>query len=391
MAFSRKDHNSIWKGEGIYFLTFVVKGRRKLLGTLVPIASSRWHQENVQPSLYYDGKGRPICGQGITSQPANSHGANALPANSRPTNGPVLNTSTLAITNLTPFGMAVSREIQNLPNRVEGLKVCAKQIMPDHIHVVVWITKDTGRTIRQIGNGFRIGIKKAAIALGIHQDNNGHILDIPFIRALAHKGQLRSMIDYVHANPDNALVRQLNPELYVIHRDIQLAGLQFDGMGKDRLLAYPDRQVIPLSRSFKAGQRAAEVAQALHQAERGAVTYTAAINDGEKAVAKAIRKAGHPLVVMMLDGFPPEGTEAALYFHPEGIYHKACGEGRLMLLAPKPGNYQNPTLIALTEQELAQKAQAKGQHYHPIPHDTKRWRMIAGNVMLRMIAETQGG
>jgi len=48
MAFNWKDHKSIWKGEGIYFLTFVVTGRCKLLGTLMPITSSRWYIENVE-------------------------------------------------------------------------------------------------------------------------------------------------------------------------------------------------------------------------------------------------------------------------------------------------------------------------------------------------------
>ena len=32
MAFVWKDHGAIFKGEGVYFLTFVVMGRRPLLG-----------------------------------------------------------------------------------------------------------------------------------------------------------------------------------------------------------------------------------------------------------------------------------------------------------------------------------------------------------------------
>lgn len=50
-------------------------------------------------------------------------------------------------------------------------------------------------------------------------------------------------------------------------------------------------------------------------------------------------------------------------------------------------NYSNPTLITLTDAELKHKDEAKGYQYRPIPHDTKRWRMIAGNIMLKMIAQ----
>lgn len=331
-------------------------GRQKLLGVLTSLSESCFYLRNVQRSL------------------------------DRGKKGGALHTSSLATVTLSPLGFAVSQELRALSTRVDGLMLCAKQVMPDHIHAVVWIRKDSGRTIRQIGNGFRIGIKKKAIELGVWDSEAGHILDIPYIRTLTHKGQLNSMINYVHANPDNAWQRKLTPDLYTIHRNIQLAGLCFDGMGKERLLAYPDRQVIALSRSLTKQQIDEAVSCALFNAEKGAITYTAAINEGEKAVSKAIRVHGYPLVVMLLDGFPAEGTEAARYFHPNGIYHKLCGEGRLMLLSPNLSNYQNSMLIQLTDKELEHKAMQKGMHYSPIPHESKRWRMIAGNIMLRMIA-----
>lgn len=217
--------------------------------------------------------------------------------------------------------------------------------------------------------------------------NGAHTLfSVPYIRTLSRRGQLEAMIRYVHANPDNAWMRKLHPDLYVIRRRQEHAGLLFDTMGKARLLDYPDRQAIALSRSLTPEQIEAEVQEALRKAERGVVTYTAAINAGEKAVSRAVREAGFPLVVMMLDGFPPEGSEAARYFHPSGVYHKACGEGLLYLMAPHADNYNNPTLIARTEAELTRKAEEKGYRYTPLPHTTTRWRMIAGNVMLKMIA-----
>lgn len=178
----------------------------------------------------------------------------------------------------------------------------------------------------------------------------------------------------------------MNPDLYVIRRNKEYGGLLFDCMGKARLPDYPDRQIVALSRSLTQEQIEAEVRKALWYAERGTITCTAAINAGEKAVARAVREAGYPLVIMMLDGFPAEGTEAARFFHPGGVYRKACGEGRLYLMAPLAENYEDAEVIARTEAELRRKAEEKHQSYYPLPHDSKRWRMIAGNVMLGMIA-----
>lgn len=360
MAFVWKDHKDIFKGEGVYHLTFAVVGRRPLLGRLVPIADSPAYSRQY---------GRDV------KRLDNTNG-NTLPKH----------TATTATVQLTPLGFAISKHLKDLEQRLPGIVLCAKQIMPDHLHAVYWIKADPGKSIRQIGNGLRVGIKRLAIALGEWNEDAGHLMEIPFIRTLSHRRQLRSMIDYTHANPDNALLRRLNPDLYVIRRNMARAGLHFDTMGKTRLLDWPDRQVIALRRSLTEAEIEHEVNRALLRAKAGTVTYTAAINNGEKAVAKAIRTAGYPLVVMMLDGFPPEGSEAARYFHPSGVYHEACGRGQLCLMAPLSDNYLTPALIARTEAELQRKASEKGIRYYPIPHDSKRWRMIAGNMMLQMVA-----
>lgn len=427
MAFSWKDKRDIFKGEGIFHLTFVVAGRRPLLGELVEIPPAHDRDDRRQTSQW-------------------------------------------ATVRLSQLGFAVSEDLQHIEEHHPGIRLCGKQLMPDHLHVVVWVQKDSGRSIRQVAHGFRIGITKIAKEMGVWPEGTstggddgrgtgktdvtrpdnmngigraaysrnqaagvsmaaggsvaagggmvvggggvvpvgtvgacdapqspGLILEQPYIRTLAHAGQLRAMIDYVHANPDNAWLRRQHPGLYVIHRRVGISAgrdearttLHFDTMGKARLLNWPDRQVIALSRSLTEEQIAAEVQRAVRMAESGTVTYSAAINAGEKAVARAVREAGLPLVVLLLDGFPAEGTEAARYYHPNGVYHTACGNGQLYLMAPLPEDYDNPCVVEQTEQELRKKAEAKGLHYSPIPHSTKRWRMVAGNVMLRMLCDRE--
>lgn len=372
MPFIWKDSHHIFKGEGIYFLTFAVKDRLPLLGELSALTEEERRRTAGTDNRYQMG--------------------------------------TSAMVRLTPLGFAISDDLQHIGDRHEGLKLCCKQLMPDHIHVVLWVQKDCCKSIKQITHGFRIGATKIAESFGIplspsstpvHKSDvprptlpnspdtpvpsRSYLLDPPFIRTLAHRGQLRSMIDYVHRNPDDAWMRRQNRSYYVIKRRFEISGLMFDIMGKSRLSDYPDRKVIALSRSLTEWQISQEVEGALRLAERGTVIYTAAINTAEKTVARAVRDAGWPLVVLLLDGFPPEGTEAARYYHPGGEFHQACGEGRLLILSPHPENYRDPHLIARTDAILKQKDEAKGLTYHPLPHDTKRWRMIAGNAMMERI------
>ena len=213
------------------------------------------------------------------------------------------------------------------------------------------------------------------------------LFEKPFIRTLSHKGQLKNIIKYTHNNPDNAIMREENPDLYVIRRGIVINGLTFDTMGKNRLLDFPLRQTVAISRNATEEKIQQMAEQALREAERGAVTYTVAISEGEKHVAREIREKGMPLIVIMPEGFPPEGTAAARYFHPHGVYHKACGEGRLLILSPSEHNYSIVSVVKRTEAQLKIRCMARGITYTPIPPTFKRWRFIACNVMLQMITE----
>ena len=390
MSFTWKANNQIFKGEGIYHLTFAVVNRVPILGKLEPLS---------EPDA-----------DGFAVQ-----------------------------TRATPLGRAVLAKMNELEARHPELQVIWKQLMPDHLHVLIWMHEGFEGSIKMVARGYAQGCSKIArryarypqaappaqvgqsiyaaqsdCADYTHRPSpqasssspspqapasepespsaydcgNGAptLFSPPFIRTLARRGQLDRMVKYVKSNPDNAWMRRLHPDLYTIRRSRTIAGMLFDTMGKERLLDYPDTSVIALPRSLTPEQIEAEVQRAILNAQRGCITYTAAINAGEKAVARAIREAGYPLVVMMLEGFPAEGSEAARYFHPGMAYHKACGEGRLFLMAPHPDNYLHPELIARTEATLRLKAEAKGHHYQPIPHNSTRWRMIAGNEMLRMIA-----
>lgn len=304
--FTWKDGKDIFKGEGIYHITWVVVNRTALLGMLEPL---------------------PVpneCGH-------------------------------KAWVRATPLGRAVLRKFTELDQRHPQLQIIHKELMPNHLYAVVWMRDGFEGSIKMIARGFAQGCSKIAREMAVNSagtaqcdcahdkntpaapadplaiptntpaspanapievslsvqsyctntfhcanasstsidpldcGNGAHTLfSTPFIRTLAHKGQLQSMIDYNRANPDNAWLRRLHPDLYTIRRRVKHGDLYFDTMGKSRLLDYPDRQVIALSRSLTKEQIEAEVRKALYGAETGKITLTAAINQGEKAVARAV-------------------------------------------------------------------------------------------------------
>lgn len=392
--------------------------------------------------------------------PTSSHPS--LPVNTLPAAaGSILPPAEPAINarvELTEFGFQVSEDLQLFVERHKGVKLCAKQLMPDHLHVVLWVFKDSDKSIKELAHGFRKGITNIAVALGVWGKDGayqpllktgtptttnpslhpspsasaspspspvpasshpplpvntlpaeagsilpsaaagsilpssapattkrGFVLDQPFIRTLAHRGQLRSMIDYVHSNPFRAMAKRMNPELFTLHRETRIAGLTFSSMGNHWLLDWPVKQMIQCSRTISEASLAARLTTVLTAAESGAVSYTAAISKGEQQIARALREAGHPLVVLLKDGFPPQGSEHERYYKPGGLYFEACMRGRLLLLEPTASSYASPLVVAATEQALKTKALERHQSYIPLPHTVTRWRFMAGNAMLELM------
>lgn len=335
--FHWKDHNSIWKGEGIYHLTFNVRDREPLLGVL--------------------------CG-----------------------------TEADARVELSPIGFAVSADLSKIEERHPGVKLCAKQLMPDHLHVVLWVQNADGPSIRQIAHGFRLGVTKmvrdANVARSQYMDGNereGQILDKPFIRTLSHAGQLRSMIDYVHANPYRRLVKSNHPELFTLHHRTEKEGFAFRSMGNHWLLDWPMKQMVECRRLATQEESDKQLKNVMRQAERGAVTYSAVVNKGESYIMRRVREAGYPVVILLQNGFPAEGSEDEKYYKLGGVYFDVCAKGRLLIIESYPENFDTQEVITATEATLQRKAKEKSLPYRPIPRSSQRWHFIAGNEMLRIL------
>lgn len=366
MAFEWKEPKKIWKGEGIYHLTFVVAGRRPLLGELVA------ELPDVSRPFY----------RNLTER---------VPA--------VNDRGELAMIRLSPFGRAVSNDLNALEERYkESITICRKMILDDHFHIVLWVRKDIGKSILQVAHGIRQGITHIAQDMGVWPRQVGmndacdasqalpyHIMEKPFTRTLSRAGQLDAMCDYVVLNAYRKYMKRQTPALFTMHKDTEVKSLHFRSMGNHWLLDWPERQMVECSRAINDDDLQAQLHHCLQHAATGAVTYTCAISKGEQFIARSIREAGYPVVILMLDGFPPAGSDNERFFKPGGVYFDACNSGKLLLLEAHESTYSNSLVTALTDADIQRKAQAKGHHYTPIPHDTKRWRMIAGNVMLHLI------
>ena len=376
-----KRHKDIFKGVGIYHITFVVTGRQPLLGELV---------------IDHD---EPRC----------------LP---------------------TDLGRAISHDLDEIQQRRPYVRLLAKQLMPDHIHVLLYVTDDCSVSIKEIARGMRQGWRQMATTVSIDPqmpsaeeykqmpkgvtqmpkgvaqmpsaeeykqmpkgvtqmpkgvaqmpDTGTHqpLFETPFFRTLAHKRQLDTMIQYLHDNPRRAMLKQQNPDLFTLRRDTRVGELCFTSLGNLFLLDYPEKQPIICSRALSEQQITAQQTDALYQAKNGCITVTAAISPGERQIARAVREAGAPLIILLKDGFPKAGDPHEKYYKTGGVYFEACAAGRLLLLEPTADTLTLPDIQRRTEQTLREKAEARHWNYQPIPVTSDRYRMMAANEIVKVL------
>lgn len=316
----------------MYMVTMVVEGRRPLFGTVV----------------------------GRSDAPADSEQAPRV--------------------ELSELGRRVSEEMLSTPAHHPEISVIALQMMPDHLHAILFVKEKMEEPLGMALRGFKqkcnqhyreliLGV--LSVALSTQQtrqaqqtgqaqqtrrptqkkDRRGEdrTHGLLFARGfndklLLREGQLQRWLDYLHDNPRRLLMKREQPDLFRVQRNIMVAGQHFSAIGNRFLLERPIRLQVQCSRRLTDEQIAGQQEQWLQQARSGAVLVSPCISKGEKQVMRAAFEQDLPIIVLQENGF----TDLA---KPGGKRMEACARGQLLLLAP--WEHHNERLTIRRDQCLA--------------------------------------
>lgn len=304
-----------------------------------------------------------------------------------------------------PLGLIISREVELIASHYPQVRVLGRQLMPDHLHFILFVTEKLPVPLGKIVNGFKTGCRKAmreveitplsganrntaiqntgtegakrhtaiqdagteGAKLGItkelsvtngrndvggvafpaaeQQEKAGVLFEHGYHdRVLSGEGQLQKMIDYIHDNPRRLLLKRIHSEWLRPCFGVSIAGRNYASIGNLRLLSRRCVQVR-VSRRCSEQQISQDVDSYLKMARNGAVLVSPSISPGEKRVMRAAFDAKLPVVVLVENGF----TE---YSKPHGEQFDACADGRLLLLAPWEHHMEKRQLTAFHCQQL---------------------------------------
>ncbi|MBQ9694499.1 MAG: hypothetical protein IJV69_07075 [Kiritimatiellae bacterium] len=267
---------------------------------------------------------------------------------------------------LTDYGHACLAALAELPKHYPQVSLLELQVMPEHVHVVLFVHQELPVPLGNLMRGVKAGARKRWMQIGEEQGLKTPQWAPGFQdTVLLHEHQLTRMCAYVRDNPRRLAEKQLHPDYFnkVRHIELPLYQTSFVGMfhalGNLHLLNYPLFQ-IQCSRRWLTYQRVnlrtggikmlrnaqgepqiaqqttdyqAVLNEALAAVAKGWVLLSPCIADGERQIAREVLNRGGRLVVLRNRGFPPHGEK------PSGRAFDACAQGRLLQLAPAAWPY----------------------------------------------------
>ena len=249
---------------------------------------------------------------------------------------------------LTELGRAVVERWWATHELYPEIEVLALQMMPDHLHGILFVKERMDQHLGQAIKGFKTGCNKAyrRLVLGDVQfvatwsqqtgqagkrpkdDRHGLLFARGYNdRLLLREGQLDTWLRYLADNPRRLLMKREHPDLFRVQRGLIIGSQQFSAIGNRFLLQRPVKLQVQCSRRLTETEIQHRVNHFLSAAAQGAVLVSPSISPGEKAVMRAAFERGFPLIYLQENGF----TELA---KPGGQRMEACARGQLLILAP---------------------------------------------------------
>lgn len=241
---------------------------------------------------------------------------------------------------LSPLGEAIADIWQTIGCYHRKVKVIALQMMPDHLHAILFVREQMEKPLGKVLLGVKHACNQAfrevmpvefvAVAQqhARQERDNGLLFAKGFNdQILLRDGQLERWLNYLKENPRRLLMKRENPDLFRVQRGLSFGEQSFSAIGNRFLLERPVKLQVQCSRSITEADLQAKLSAFMKAARQGAVLVSPAISQGEKVIMRAAFEEGLPLIYLEENGF----TDLA---KPGGKRMEACAKGQLLILAP---------------------------------------------------------
>ena len=165
---------------------------------------------------------------------------------------------------LSTLGKAVEKHWMEIGEYYPQVEVLALQLMPDHLHSIIFVKEKMPQHLGQVIKGFKIATnrvyKQVCSAAILSQPTvpnrkQGMLWSIGYTDGiLDRRGQLDNWFNYLRDNPRRLLMKRSCPEFFQVQRNIKVGEFEFSAIGNRFLLSHPLRLQVQCSRSLSEEQ-----------------------------------------------------------------------------------------------------------------------------------------
>ncbi|MDE6126257.1 MAG: transposase [Muribaculaceae bacterium] len=232
---------------------------------------------------------------------------------------------------LLPAGALIEREIVRLPEHYPVAKILAYSVMPDHLHIVVFIRERTETSLPRIvaafkakcTQAFRMSFPESPLSMAGESLFAKGFND----RIVRGRGEADAFCRYVEDNPKRYYIRKNHPEYFDRCRIIAVNGRELAAYGNLLLLRHCVKSAVKVSRSLTPEETICRERAWSETIRSRGVLVSPFISPGEKEVFRRAAEGGAGIIHILPNGFPER-------FKPSGREFDLCAEGRLLLIAP---------------------------------------------------------
>lgn len=254
---------------------------------------------------------------------------------------------------LSALGKMVQDEWLGIPSFFPQIEVMAVQMMPDHMHGILFVKDRLPVHLGQVISGFKAGCRKMmrgetlAEPMLVEKGKGKEKEKICQQRTIAPSSgsgyvplfakvyndlilrsyeELETWKNYLRENPRRLMMKRSNTEFLRPFFGLRIGEFTFNGIGNRGLLQAERRVAVRVSRRLVGEDLDRTVERVLREAREGAVLVSPAISPGEKRIMRAAFDEELPTIVIVENGFTKLSK-------PHGEQFYACGEGRLLMLS----------------------------------------------------------
>lgn len=240
-------------------------------------------------------------------------------------------TSASPMTELTQWGALIPPEIERFKQLRPMIKVREYVIMPNHIHMVLDVTKQLKRHIGFSINGLKGGCSRAFARLRNQDKPTPIFKDNYNDRIIFSDTQFEAACEYVRENPRKLLIMRENPDLFHRYLNLNIKGYNVAAYGNMFLLKDFQKEPVRVHRADSPFENERKRKKYMACVDNGGVLVSPFISDDERAIKREALAKGGRIIRIQAEGM-------GQFYRPDGEEFELCRQGRLLIISPWPGN-----------------------------------------------------